>query len=289
MFKKSEFVYVLRTCSADMTSQYNFKYPVKGFVKAPDWQPTYECGHGLHGLLWGAGKAGYLDLSDTAKWLILKVNTKDLLHGQGDLTDKCKFRCGTVVHVGDRISANRFLQSVDKSYDIRGVVFGNATAGYKGTAIAGSYGTANAGHYGTAIAGDYGTANAGYYGTATAGHYGTATVGDNGIATAGYYGTATAGDYGTATDGDGGTANAGNGGTATAGDGGTATAGDYGTATAGNNGTATAGEDGTIVILSWDENNNRYRRNVGYIGENGLKANTAYQWDNNKKKFIEKE
>ena len=245
---KSEFVYVLRTCNADMTSQNSFKYPAKGFVKAPDWQPTYECGHGLHGLLWGTGGSCYLDLSDTAKWLVLKVNTKDLLTGQGELTDKCKFRCGTVVHVGDRVSANKFLQSVDKAYDIRGVVYGTATAGNNGTATAGDYGTANAGHYGTAIAGDYGTANAGHYGTAIAG----------------YSGTATAGDYGTAT------------------------AGRNGTANAGYDGTANAGEKGTIVILSWDEKNRRGRRNVGYIGENGLKANTAYQWDNNEKKFIEK-
>ena len=98
-------------------------------------------------------------------------------------------------------------------------------------------------------------------GTATAGYGGTATAGYGGTATAGYGGTATAGDRGMATAGVGGTATAGYGGTATAGDGGTATAGDRGT-----------------VIVTWHDGM-RSRVSVGYIGENGLKADTAYRLD----------
>lgn len=86
---------------------------------------------------------------------------------------------------------------------------------------------------------------------------------------------ATAGDGGTATAGYGGTATAGYGGTATAGDRGTATAGDGGTATAGYGGTATAGDWGTISVRWWD--GSRYRFALGYIGENGIKANTKYR------------
>jgi len=43
-------------------NNYNgFLYPKKGWVEAPDWESTAECGHGLHGNEWG--KAGY-DLRD---------------------------------------------------------------------------------------------------------------------------------------------------------------------------------------------------------------------------------
>ena len=67
------------------------------------------------------------------------------------------------------------------------------------------------------------------------------------------------------------------GGTATAGDSGTATAGYSGTATAGDRGTATAGYSGTLCLRWWDGAANRYRMQVAYVGENGIKANTSYR------------
>ena len=103
----------------------------------------------------------------------------------------------------------------------------------------------------------------GVCGTATAGVCGTATAGYRGTATAGYRGTATAGDSGTAT----------------AGDSGTATAGDSGAATAGVCGTATAGDSGVLVVRYWA--GDRFRLVVGYVGENGIKANTKYKLDEN--------
>jgi hypothetical protein len=57
--------------------------------------------------------------------------------------------------------------------------------------------------------------------------------------------------------------------------GGTATAGDSGTATAGNHGTATAGEFGIIELRFWD--GRRWRKKIGYIGEDGLLPNTKYR------------
>jgi hypothetical protein len=55
----------------------------------------------------------------------------------------------------------------------------------------------------------------------------------------------------------------------------TATAGYYGTATAGYYGTATAGYSGIIQIKHWD--GKRHRIITGYVGENGIEANTAYK------------
>jgi len=92
-------------------------------------------------------------------------------------------------------------------------------------------------------------------------------------------GTATAGDSGTATAGDRGTATAGVSGTATAGYSGTATAGDRGTATAGYSGTAKSGKIGIVVLRWYDNDRDRYRLAVGYVGEDGIEPNTFYRCD----------
>lgn len=110
-----------------------------------------------------------------------------------------------------------------------------STAGYGGTAIAGHRGTATAGYGGTAVAGRGGTASAGYGGAAVAGDYGTAVAAGHGTATAGY--------------------------------GGTAVAGDGGTAIAGREGAATAGYGGVLVARWWDEEADRLRVAVAYVGE----------------------
>ena len=70
-------------------------------------------------------------------------------------------------------------------------------------------------------------------------------------------------------------------GTATAGYRGTATAGYRGTATAGNYGTATAGNYGEIRIQWWDSKAQRYRTKIGYVGEDGIKPDTAYRLNDN--------
>lgn len=132
------------------------------------------------------------------------------------------------------------------------------TAGNGGTAVAGDEGGATAGHEGTAIAGDDGTAVVGSYGTASAGDGGKATAGYRGTATVGFQGTAIAGRFGAAI----------------AGYKGTAIVGDGGTATVELEGTAQAGDGGTLVFEWFD--GSRYRIAVGYVGENGIKANTPY-------------
>ena len=51
--------------------------------------------------------------------------------------------------------------------------------------------------------------------------------------------------------------------------------GNYGWACTGLNGKAKAGIDGTISILWWDGKRNRLA--VGYVGEDGIKADTLYK------------
>ena len=282
-----ETVLVLRTCSADMTSHGSFKWPKRGPVSAPDWVDNFQCGHGLHGWLWGEGDGtlGHVDVPN-AKWLVVRVLASEIRHGKGHLLGKCKFPRGYVVHCGDRKSATEYIMKHGASG--KAVIGATVTAGDYGTATAGHRGTATAGHRGTATAGDCGIATAGDYGTATAGHYGTATAGDSATATAGDCGTATAGHHGTAMAGYCGTATAGQGGIATAGVCGTATAGDYGTATAGDDGTAMAGRKGTICIQYYDAQSERYRIAVAYVGENGIMPNRKYTL-NDSHEFVEVE
>ena len=196
-------VLVLRTCKADMSSNSEyangFRWPKSGLVKCDDWQPTKECGHGLHGLLWGEGAGNLLNWDVDAVWLIVEIDPTTAI----DLDGKIKFPSGVVVYCGTRETAPKWLSE----------------HGGAGRAIAS------------------GTATAGYSGTATAGYGGTATAGDSG----------------------------------------TATAGDSGTATAGYGGTAKTGEIGIIVCRWWDVNKERYRLAVGYVGEDGIKANTFYR------------
>ena len=248
---------VLRTVAKNMTShEGKFTWPTSGPVSCPDWDPTPGCGGGLHGLAWGEGSSMALPTIGNRRWLVVEVPTSAIVRFDG----KCKFPSGDVVHCGDQKSATDYLLN-------------HAPAGtvcHYATVTAGDGGTATAGAYGTATAGDHGKATAGYYGMAIAGDSGTATADTNGTATAGVYGTATARHDGTAT----------------AGGSGKATAGYRGTATAGDGGTATAGVYGQLRIAYWDHNRDRERTAIAYVGENGIKANTPYQLDDDHR-FVE--
>ncbi len=246
---------MLRTCDAQMRSYGGFVWPRDGLVECPGWDPTPECGNGLHGFLRGCGDGGLASWGEDAVWLVVEIFASDVVN----LNGKVKVPRGRVLHAGKRKDALALMRSL-----------GHLDDGHIG---------------GTATAGDGGTATAGYRGTATAGDGGTATAGYGGTATAGDGGTASAGDGGTATAGDGGTATAGYRGTASAGDRGTATADYGGTATAGYGGTASAGDGGTIIIAWWDTKSNRMRKAVGYIGEDGLEPGKKYMLQD--AKFVE--
>ena len=194
---------VVRSCKQDMTSHNGFQWPETGFIEAPDWNDTPQCGHGLHALRPGDNNPGEWH---AGKYLAVETHDSPII----DLGGKVKFRRGEVLHVADNM------------HDLSLWLTGHGSPGpwYYGSATAGDRGTATVGEYGTATAGDGGSATAGNSGTATVGYGGLATAGNSGTATAGKYGTATAGKYGTATAGDGGSA--------TAGDRGTATVGEYG-------------------------------------------------------------
>ena len=180
-------VLILRTCRADGTSYNNFQWPDSGPVEAPDFDPKPRCGGGLHGLLWGEGKVGYLDLSPTAQWKVFRAHVSDVVHGAGELTDKCKARRGVVEYSGDREGAIKYLYEHGASG--KAVVFGTSTSGDHGTSTSGDFGTSKSGDHGTSKSGAYGTSTSGDFGTSKSGDHGTSTSGYRGISTAGYGGT----------------------------------------------------------------------------------------------------
>ena len=189
--------YMLRTCASDMSAYGGFIWPKEGIVVCPDWDPSPECGHGLHGLLWGEGDSDLLDWSNGSQWLVVGIEKWVEIGG------KIKTPCGDVVYCGDMQGAAALVVALGA--DPAKCVGGTSTSGYRGTS------------------------------------------------TSGYRGTSTSGFRGTSTSG-------------------------YG-------GTSTSGDGGTIVIQYYDAAANRYRLKVGYIGEDGLKANTAYRLEGDK--FVE--
>jgi hypothetical protein len=252
-----ETVLVLRTVAADMSSSYGFTWPENGPVEASDWEPTKECGNGLHGWLWGAGDWSLKVQAEKIRWLVVEVAESSLI----DLEGKVKFPKGNVVGCYETWhEAMAFIRA--RMPDDK---FEKVATGYYGHASAtGDYGHASAtGDYGHASAtGDYGHASAtGYCGHASA-------TGDCGHASA-------TGDYGHASaTGDCGHASAtGNSGHASA-------TGDCGWAVGGRDSRVRAGANGAITAIYWD--GIRYRVVVGYVGEDGIEANTWYRIESGK-------
>ena len=106
--------------------------------------------------------------------------------------------------------------------------------------------------------------------------FGRATTIDNSgrAAATGYSGIATAtGDYGHAT--------------ATGYCGHASATGKFGVAIAGHNGAAKADKSGCVAVIYWDFGSERPRIAVGYVGENGIKADTWYCVENGTLKEVE--
>lgn len=100
-------VLVLRTCGPNGESHNGFIWPTSGAVSAPDWDPTPECGHGLHGLLNGCGNGTLLDYRKTATARVVEVMEYDIV----DLGGKVKFPRGTVVFSGTLDEAVAYLDA----------------------------------------------------------------------------------------------------------------------------------------------------------------------------------
>ena len=260
---------VLRTCDAQMRSEHtpSFVWPAAGPVEAPDWDPDPErdCGGGLHGLLWGCGNAWMLSSSSTSRWLVVAVDPADIANP--DAPGKVRFRAGEVVLVTTRAEAVAHLEANGAA--LLPTVYGTSISGNRGTSTSGDHGTSISGNRGTSTSGARGTSTSGNDGTSTSGARGTSTSGDHGTSTSGNDGTSTSGNRGTSTSGDYGAS--------TSGDDGASISGYRGRSISGHGGTSTSGYGGIVVVGWWDGKAARLRLTVGYVGEDGIEANTTYR------------
>jgi len=276
-----EYVYGLRTCSADMTSYGGFQWPRKGWVEAPDWDPSPVCGGGLHFLRNGEGDVGLLSKSNAAVWLVTRscVNeTVDIDAGKSK-AKRCEVR-----FAGDKAKSLVLLRELvgpDKRIPFVCEVAGNRstqTAGYRSTQTAGYKSTQTAGHRSTQMADDLSTQTARYRSTQTADYGSTQTAGYKSTQTAGDESTQTAGDESTQTAGYKSTQTAGHRSTQTAGDGSTQTAGDNSIQTAGDNSIQRAGEGSVFVTRWWSDAEQRSLMATATVGKDGaLKSNVPYR------------
>ena len=128
--------YILKSLNEDLTAHNGFKWQM-GIVEAPDFKPTNECGHGLHGFLLGEGDGNLANWDVKAKWIVAEVDKDDVI----DLEGKVKFPKCKVIFIGDRKEATDLIISKG------------------GKAVIGSFVTS----------GDWGTSNSGIFemGTST--------------------------------------------------------------------------------------------------------------------------
>ena len=157
-FAGKQVIYALRCCirQPDGTlrgwheSASKFVWPEKGVATAPDFDPSANCGGGLHYLPWGTGDVGCIKHDDPN---VVGMALRVLATEHVDLGDKGKAPRVEVVMVGSIVDAANAVKAAGAPMPVH---FGTATAGTRGTATAGDAGTATAGYAGTATAGDWG-------------------------------------------------------------------------------------------------------------------------------------
>ena len=193
---------VLRACTSEMTSRGGFVWPgVGGVATAPDWRDDSECGHGLHGWLYGQGDHTVSNLTGdpTAKWLVVEVEESTIRM----LGGKCKFPSGKVVFVGARSEAAAYIVANEPRAQSVAVIGLVREVGDNGVAEGGAYATLTGGDGATLTGGDGATLTGGYGATLTGGNGATLTGGDGATLTGGDGATLTGGDGATLTGGDG--------------------------------------------------------------------------------------
>ena len=184
MHTDPNYVLVMRTCNADMTSYGGFMWPRSGMVECPNWDPRPVCGYGLHGFLWGEGDGGLASWDPDAVWMIVKVLAADLVIL--DNNDKVKFPRGEVILCGDRLAVTQYM--MEHAPGSRAIIGLMATGGYRSTLTGGYRSTLTGGDGSTLTGGHYSTLTGGDGSTLTIKHWDgkrcrlvTAYVGEDGI------------------------------------------------------------------------------------------------------------
>jgi hypothetical protein len=172
--KRTSYVYVLRTCDAKMQGHGGFQWPTKGNVEAPDWNAKAQCGHGLHGWLWGEGDGSIGNWDKGHRVLVVKVRS-DKIVGLGG---KVKFPRGQVVYCGDASGATAFLHKKlpkSKMGDWK-CIARTVSGGDRSTVSGGDLSTVSGGYRSTVSGGDLSTVSGGDLSTVSGGEDGIIVV-----------------------------------------------------------------------------------------------------------------
>ena len=90
---------ILRTCNENFTSAHDpdFQWPntIGAEVTPYKWDPSPECGNGLHGFQYGEGDRDLADWSDSAQWIVFAGDIIVNIDGQKVKTNKA-----TILHIG---------------------------------------------------------------------------------------------------------------------------------------------------------------------------------------------
>ena len=235
---------VLRTSNADGTSYGGFKWPseIGSVVKCDDWKPVAECGNGLHGLLDGWGDYGLLSSDYDALWQIVEVDREKCVEIDG----KVKFESCVLKYSGEMAIAMTKISDYQIGLLMKMIDYNITSDSGDNSQLAASGDNSQ-----LAASGNYSKLAASGYNSQLA------ASGDNSqLAASGNYSQLAASGYNSQL----------------------AASGKNSIAVcAGLGGSVSAGEDGCIALTWLDEEKNRYRLEVGYVGENGIKANTYYR------------
>jgi hypothetical protein len=233
---------------------------VGAIVEAPDWRDDNDCGHGLHGWLYGQGDLECADhwKAEGAKWLVLEVETDSIV----TLDGKCKFPRATVRFVGESHGAAAYLIAHEPRAAGVAVIGACITVGDCGTAMAGAFSKLTGG--------DRATLTGGRGATLVGGRFATLTGGDRATLSGGLSSTLSGGDYSTLTGGYRATLSG----------------GDHATLTGGYLATLTGGRGAELRIRYWGAKTDSWRTALAYVGENGIQPGVAYRL-NEKHEFVE--
>ena len=181
MTEQKTTVLILRTCHQGFRAHGDFQWPstIGATVRPERWDPSAECGNGLHGFLKGQGAGDLADWGPDAEWLVIEAEAASVV--VLDNGAKVKVPSCVVAHVGKGATAS------ERRLDC--LTFMQA---------AGQLGEAPIGRVAVDV-GDRSTLTGGYGSTLTGGDRSTLTGGDRSTLTGGYGSTLTGGDGSTLT------------------------------------------------------------------------------------------
>jgi len=181
-------ILVLCTCDNNGKSHNNFQWPLKvgATVETSDWNHTSKYENGLQGLPWGIGNISFLLSYHNAIWILMVVDiTKDYIHINEKMINKCKFKRGRIWSYGKRDEIIEELQKY--APENTPIPFVKIIGGDNSTLTGGDYSTLNGGAYSIITGGDYSTLDSGAYSIITGGNYSTSYSGDRSKITIGDY------------------------------------------------------------------------------------------------------